>query len=121
MSPSASELAKAAADMVTALLDKTCSIARPTGAQDAFGHASATTTAIASGVKCGLERPSRGLLLEKAAQIRELSTWDLALPNGTNILAGDMVTIGADTYTVQSTFDGETWQLLLHVLIAEAK
>lgn len=121
MAPSTSEIAKAAADMAAALLDKTCSIARPTNAVDAWGHATAATTTVASNVACSLERPSHGLLLELAAQIRELSTWDLALPNGTNVQAGDIVTINGASYTVQNSFAGETWQLLLHVLIAGAK
>lgn len=121
MSPSASEIAKVAADMAATVLDKTCSIARPTGAQTAGGHSNGATTQVASGVKCNLARPSHGLLALLAARITEASTWDLAVPNGTDIRAGDSVTVGSDTFVVSNNFDGETWQFLLHVLVSEVK
>ncbi len=63
----------------------------------------------------------KGWLYSMPAQVQEIdsgaiitvNTYNLRVPVGTDILAGDEVVIGSDTYTVSSINEENTWKVLI--------
>lgn len=54
-------------------------------------------------------------IIEDTGQIVTANTYRLYLPVGTDILAGDEVSVGTDTYIVVDTTAESTWPALLNV------
>lgn len=50
-----------------------------------------------------------------SGQLTTVNTYRLLVPVGTNILAGDLVKVGADTYVVSDTTGESTWIAYLNV------
>lgn len=63
----------------------------------------------------------KGWLFSMPAQVQEVdsgaiitvNTYVLRVPNGTDIMPGDEVIIGGEEYTVSSTNEENTWQVLI--------
>lgn len=121
MALSASELASMQAAIQTQIMDKTCSIQRATASSDGQGHTTQTYATIASNVACALNKPSGGWMIAQAAKMTDVSTWALFVPIGTDIQHKDHIVIAGSTYTIQTVFSPETFQLVLSALVTQVR
>jgi hypothetical protein len=102
------------------VLDKTCTITRVGSGTDTWGSPnSGTTSQIGGTIACMLNKPSPQVLAQYASKVLGRIAWDVALPVGTNVLAGDTINIGTRKLKVEAVLDLESFLILLHVLAVE--
>lgn len=116
----ASELAQMQADAVSAL-DQTCTIQRATRTPRSSGGASQVWNVIASGVACAMAQPSGSQLQNYDYLVGSLSTWQIRLPVGTNIIEKDQIVVAGQTLNAIKVLQPRSYQVLLTVLATEVK
>jgi len=105
----------------TRVLDMTADIQRNTPGADGYGHQTASWAAVATGVACGLNKPSAALLQAYAAKLGALQSWLVSLPYGTTISEGDRVIVGGQTLLVQADVSLSSYSTLVQVLASEVR
>lgn len=89
------------------LLDKTCVITR-------------NGTTIAT-VKALVRSPSAGVIAEYASKLGSLLTWQVQLPNGTDVLSEDHLLIENTEMLVQALLTPNSYSFLVNVLAAQVQ
>jgi len=93
-------LLAAAQKLAAAALDKSVLIERPTPTSDGAGGSSETLATVAT-VQGAVAQPSGQLLQNYASRVAALDTWQVWLPIGTDIRAGDVLTVQGEQVRVQ--------------------
>jgi hypothetical protein len=102
------------------ILDKTGTITRPGTGTDTWGSpGSGTPQTVASNVACALNKPSPQMLTQYAEKITERVAYDVAMPVGTDIQAGDTLTVSSHSLKVEAVPILESFPILLHLLAVE--
>lgn len=119
----AEELASLQADAV-ALMDQTCTITRETVTPSSIG-ADASAVTVASGVPCLVARPSTALLMAlDVGKVGNAPQWVVSLPVGTDVRAGDVLTLAGDSgdaLIVQSVTTPVSYEVLHEALCSEVR
>lgn len=116
---SAAELA-CMQDTALMILDKTCTIARVDASTDTWASpGSGTPSQVGGTIACALNKPSPQLLAQYANKLQSRVAYDVSLPVGTDVLAGDTLTVSGHDLKVEAVQGLESFQILLHVLAAE--
>lgn len=89
------------------ILDKTCVIKR--------NGATITT------VKALVRSPSAGVIAEYASKLGSLITWQVGLPNGTDVLSEDHLFINGTEMIVQALLTPKSYSFLTNVLAAQVQ
>lgn len=110
----------------TKTLDLTCTISRTTETPSNVGATASAPVTVASGVACGLARPSAGLLAALAiSKLGVVPQWVVSLPLGTDVRAGDTLTISGgtagDVLTVQQVVQPQSYATLTLALATEVR
>jgi hypothetical protein len=102
------------------ILDKTGTITRPGTGTDTWGSpGSGTPQTVASNIPCALTRPSPQMLAQYAEKITGRIAYTALFALGTNILAGDTLTVNSKALKVEAVPDLESYAVLLSVLVVE--
>lgn len=115
----ACELADIQSDLAD-LLDKTCVIKRATKVKDTWGTETETLTTIATKMAI-VSKPSASLLADYASKLGSLVTWQVQLPNGTDVRLKDTLLIEGVEMTVQALLTPKSYSFLTNVLAAEVQ
>lgn len=104
------------------IFDTTCTITRDGSTTDTWASpGSGTPSQIGGTISCQLGRPNPQTLAQYASKILGRVSYMVSLPVGTDVLAGDIITIGTRTLEVQAKTDLESYQILLRVLAVEVR
>src|SRR5258705_13993321 len=117
---SATDMAKCQATMLAAM-DLTLKIERVTPTTSAWGTTSESFTTIATGVRCLVGDPNDGEMNEQGQSgiVGIDQQWDIWVPNGTNVLTNDRVTLANGTVMrVQSTHNPRSSYFMLDSFLA---
>lgn len=111
--PSSADIARMKAT-AQAILTQTCSIARPTETADGQGGWTKGSSAVASDVACRLAVRQNAVIGSEIGQQsgRVVATieYTLKLKDTQDIEPDDLVTIGGETYRVESVWDEHQWE-----------
>ncbi len=102
-------------------MDMTLTISRITPTTSAWGTTSEGFTTIATGVKCLVSDPNDGEMNEQGQSgiVGIEQQWDVWVPNGTNVLTNDRVTLSNGTVMrVQSVHTPRTTYFMLDSFLA---
>jgi len=108
------ELADLASEQLAAMPD-TCTITRPQRMSDHAGGETNTSTVVGA-VACRYEPESRrAVVAVVAGAVVTLAYWTFTMPAGTDVRAGDLLTVGARTFAVAGVLGPTSYQLALRV------
>jgi hypothetical protein len=102
-------------------MDTTLMIERVTDTNSPWGTTSESWTTIATGVRCLVGDPNDGQMNEQGQSgiVGIEQQWDVWVPNGTNVLTNDRVTLANGTVMrVQSTHNPRTAYFMLDSFLA---
>jgi hypothetical protein len=103
---------------VESALDKTCVIKRTTRTKDTWGTETETIAPVATKMAI-VSKPSASLLADYASKLGSLVTWQIQLPNGTDVRLKDTLLIEGIEMTVQALLTPKSYSFLTNVLAAE--
>jgi hypothetical protein len=118
---SAAELTRIQSDLVAAACDKTCVIQRASNAQDSYGSPASGAYATIATTVAGMSPPTASQLQNYSAMIGTLSTWQVKLPNATDLRALDHLLIDGQTLEVNVILTPQSYSGLLTTLATEIK
>jgi hypothetical protein len=102
------------------ILDKAGTITRPGTGTDAWcSPGSGTPQTIASNVACALNKTSPQMLTQYAEKLIGRVAYTALFALGTDIKAGDTLTVGGKALKVEAVPDLESYAVLLSVLVVE--
>jgi hypothetical protein len=101
-------------------LDLPCVIKRRTRTPDGYGSATDSWAIIAT-VQAGMSQPTAGQLANYDFMIRDLATWQIKLPYGTDVQIQDHLFIAGHEIVVQVDLTPRSYASVITVLGSEAK
>lgn len=103
-----------------AALTDSCQIQRAVKTSDGAGSESLSWSTVAT-VAAKISTPTGGYIGEMASRLSEQASFQVSLPNGTDVRVTDRLVIDSQTLTVQAVYDPQTYSSLVRVLASELR